>query len=410
MGVHRTSARRIAARGASVVVGFVVAACGGGGAGFVGGPPVPARVASDDPLDDTVLHYVDLTVAGADLPALVPFSDDYVPCDVRFDETDVARVGLRIKGQSTARPVDNKPSWTLKTNEFVSGQRLHGLRRIHLHNCVYDDSFLKEPLAYAIWRRAGHPVRRAAHARVTLNGRYLGVYVVAEAYDKTFLGANFADDGGNLYEGVPGVDVTDPANLELDTNEDLNDRSDLEALAAVLLGEPDATLPTALEDVLDVDRFLTYLAVEALVGHWDGYGAMNQGPTDVGGPHNWYAYGDPSDGRRFTFLAHSADLCFSNVAAPVLATPHPSAVLAVRLLAHPALRARYVERVEQVLDTAWDVDALLAWLDAAEARFLGSAYEGDGDGAYGPWSTAPAIDRLRRFVRDRPEIVRAEVR
>lgn len=409
MGVHRRLARRVAAAALLVVAG-VVPSCGGGGADPI--PPVPARTASEDPFDDAVLHYVDLTVAEADLPALVPFSDDYVPCDVRYDETDVARVGLRIKGESTARPVGDKPSWTLKTNAFVSGQRLHGKKKVHLHNCVFDASFLHEPVAYGLWRRAGAPARRTAHARVTLNGRYLGVYVVAEPYDDGFLDAHFADGDGNLYEGVLGIDVTEPGLLELDTNEDEDDRADLEALAHVLLVEPDAALEAALERTLVVESFLSYLAVEALVHHWDGYAGQNvpEWVANPSPPHNWYVYGDPSDGGRVTFLPHSADTAFFDVFAPVLAPPAPAAVLASRVLEHPSLRARFVARVLEVLDTAWDVAAIDAEIDAMVARILGSVHEGDANADFDLADVAGQIERLRRFVRTRPGIVRPALR
>ncbi|MFO0932273.1 MAG: CotH kinase family protein [Planctomycetota bacterium] len=411
MGVHRRFARRVAAAWALVVASALLPACGGGGAG-ASLPPVPARTASTDPFDDAVLHYVDLAVAEADLPALVPFSDEYVPCDLRYDETDVARVGLRIKGEATARPVGDKPSWTLKTNAFVSGQRLHGKKKVHLHNCVFDASFLHEPVAYGLWRRAGVPARRTAHARVTLNGRYLGVYVVVEPYDDGFLDRNFGDGDGNLYEGVLGIDVTEPGMVELDTNEDENDRADLEALAHVLLVEPDGALEAALDRTLVVESFLGYLAVEALLHHWDGYAGQNVPAWVIGPnpPHNWYAYGDPSDGGRVTFLPHSADTTFFDLYAPVLAPPAPAAVLASRVLAHPSLRARFIDRVREILDTAWDTAALLAEIDAAESRFLASVHEGDANADFVLSKVADGLGSLRRFIRLRPGVVRPTLR
>ena len=262
------------------------------------------------------------------------------------------------------------------------------------------------------WRRAGAPARRTAHARVTLNGRYLGVYVAVEPYDDGFLDAHFADGDGNLYEGVLGIDVTEPAALELDTNEDENDRADLEALAHVLLVEPDAALEAALDRTLAVESFLSYLAVEALLHHWDGYAGQNVPSWVIGPnpPHNWYAYGDPSDGGRVTFLPHSADTAFFDLYAPVLAPPAPAAVLAVRVLAHPSLRARFIDRVREILDTAWDTDALLAEIDVAERRILASVHEGDANADFELSTVADELGRLRRFIRLRPEIVRPTLR
>ena len=47
-----------------------------------------------------------------------------------------------------------------------------------------------------------------------------------------------------------------------------------------------------LESVLDVDRYLAYLALNQSMVSWDSYGWMT---------HNYYLYADPSDGR-FTWV------------------------------------------------------------------------------------------------------------
>jgi spore coat protein CotH len=352
---------------------------------------------------------VELTVEPDDLALLVPYSDLRVPCTLSYDDVVLANVGVRLKGGiGSARPIGQKPGFSFKTNEFVSGQKLHGIKRFTLNNAVQDPSFVSEFCAYEVWRRAGVPVRRCAHARVSLNGEYLGVYVVAESYEGDFLGDHFDDDDGNLYEGTYGVDLTDVGLMELKTNEEENDRSDLEALAAVIELASDDDLPTALDGVLDVEEFLTYWAVEALIDHWDGYAAQNQPEFSYLGPNNYYAYGDPSTGR-FSLLPHGADLCFNRSDASVLAPPHEKSRLAARCFAHPELRARYEARVREVLAAAWDVPAFEARLDAAWLRIAGSVHEGDQNPDLTFDRFVQSLESRRACFRARPAVVLAQL-
>jgi hypothetical protein len=313
---------------------------------------------------------------------------------------------VRLKEPGSARPLGEKPGFSFKTNEFVKGRSLHGVKKFVFNNAVQDPSFLSEFMAYDLWRRAGVPARRAAHARVRLNGDYLGVYVVAESYEGGFLDRTFADDSGNLYEGAPGVDLTDVDVLELDTNTDENDRSDLLALAAVLREAPDDELAAALEGVLDVEGFLRYWAVEALLDHWDGYAGQNahEGASEIGlSPNNYHAYHDPSTGL-FSLLPWGADQCFVRTEASVLAPPHPHAILAQRCFAHEDLRARYVDHLRAAL-ASWDPGAIEARLAAAYERIGGSVAEGDQQPSVTFASFHAAVAALREFLRARPATV-----
>lgn len=402
---------RVVRVGIALLCAWQAAACGSGQTTSV---PlhVPPRVASLDAFDETMLHYVDLEVAEEHLATLVPGVDERVPARLVFDHEVLDDIGLRLKrGQGSMQPLEGKPGFQIKTNEFVKGRALHGVKKFTLNNAIQDRTYLSEHVAYDIWRRAGVPGRRTSLARVTFNGSYLGVYVVAEAYDSGPVERAFAW-GGNLYEGVPGVDLVDPDGLDLETNEDENDRSDLFALAAVLETEPDHTFAEALDFHLDVEAFLTYWAVEALVVHWDSFAGQNHGldgePSFL--PNNWYAYRDPLAGRLY-FLPHGADQCFVRPveAAPLYAPPSPRSLLPSRCMENAELRARYFERALAVLDSAWDVDVLLERVERAVALIEASVLEGDRFRWQSRSEYRAALDDLARFLRERPDRVRAQL-
>ena len=91
---------------------------------------------------------------------------------------------------------------------------------------------------------------RAAHAKVELNGRNLGLYVLVEGYNKQFLKRYFKNPNGNLYDGGFLKDINQP--LEKTSGENPNDQSDLRVLAAAAR-EPDPAQRLArLDKVLDL--------------------------------------------------------------------------------------------------------------------------------------------------------------
>jgi len=382
------------------------AGCGGGGTVAI--PTIPKPTQTADVFAEDVLHYAELSILPGDLALLVPFSDLRVRCTLVYDGVELTNVGVKLKGGTgSARPLGEKPGFSFKTNEFVKGQSLHGMKKFVLNNAVQDPSFLSELVAYEIWRRAGVPARRASHVRVRLNGAYLGVYVVAESYEGGFLDRTFADGKGNLYEGAPGVDLSDVDALELDTNTQTNDRSDLVALAAVLLATPDEEFAAALEGVLDVEEFLRYWAVEALLDHWDGYAAQSAEDASIPGPNNYYAYHDPSTGL-FSLLPWGADQCLVRAGSSVLAPPQPLSLLAHRCFQDANLRARYVDHLRSAL-AAWDAEELGALVTAAYERIAGSVSEGDQNPAVAFATFRAAVTSLRSFLRTRPATVLSQL-
>lgn len=368
--------------------------------------PVPPMQATTDVFAQDVLHYVELEVAPEHLPTLVPFGEERVPARLVYDGVALADVGLRLKGGfGSARPLGEKASFSLKTHEFVSGQKLHGVRRFTLDSELQDEGLVSAHLGYEVFRRAGLPARRSAFARVVFNGVYYGVYLVAEGIDKDFVKRWFADPDGNLYEGES-TDVTVPEDMELETNEEANDRSDLEALRDVLASADDAALLATLPQHVDVDAFYRYWACEAVCNHWDGYVGLDRTIPAHLEPNNYYVYVDPA--RGLVWIPHGIDQLFDRPTASVLGAPIEAAVLPSRLHATAEGRARLVAAIREVLAGAWDVGALLARLDAVEPLIEGSVEcPTPGSPTLGDWRAA--VGRIRSFLSQRARWVLGEL-
>jgi spore coat protein H len=220
----------------------------------------------------------------------------YITGTVREGQHVLTNVAIRLKGMGSFRSIDEKPSLAVKFDEFATNQHYRGLNKLMFNNSVQDSSYLAEMLATQLFRDAGLPAARSTHARVQLNGRDLGLYVMFEAMNKQFLKQHFTDAGGNLYEAYLG-DVDGP--MEQDGGTDTS-MADLRALHAACRVPDQAQRWRELNKVLDVDRFVSFVAMEMLTSHWDGYAIHT---------NNYRIYHDPRTGQ-FTFITHGIDWAF----------------------------------------------------------------------------------------------------
>ena len=208
-------------------------------------------------------------------------------------------VALHLKGAAGSfRPVDSKPGMMLHFGRHTPDQRFHGLLKIMLNNSVQDPSYLNEKIGGYLFRLAGVPSPRTGHAVVELNGRLLGLYVLKEDFHDDFLKRYFRPATGNLYDIKPGRDLNQE--LTLDFGSGLPNKADLKAaLAACQEANPEARWQK-LQATVDLERFVSMMAVEALTSHWDGY-SRNR--------NNFRIYAEPDTGR-LVFLPNDLDQLF----------------------------------------------------------------------------------------------------
>jgi len=264
-----------------------------------------------------------------------------VQATVREGNTVYTNVSVQLKGAAGSfRAIDDKPAFTLHFEKLAEGQRFHDLKKLSLNNSVQDATYIHEQFSRELYLKAGVPVPRAAHARVELNGRDLGLYVLVEGWDKEFLKRHFKKTKGNLYDGGFVKDVTD----ELGTNsgEDPKDQSDRKALAEAA-SEPDlATRAERLAKLLDMDRFTTLLALEVMLWNWDGY-PMNK--------NNWRLYHD-MDKDKMVFMPHGMDQMFWKPEGSIL--PTFNGLVAKSVMEIPAYRDRYFARMKELRKTLFN--------------------------------------------------------
>ncbi len=274
----------------------------------------------------------------------------YVPAEIQQGSNVYSQVGLRLRGVSTFQPVDEKPNFTLKFNEFVDGQKFFGLRKIHLSNAMFDKTYVQELLAYQLFTAAGVVAQRVNFARVELNGRDLGLYVMIEGVTKDFLKLNWGTDEGSVYEADE-ADVD--GYLEQDYGKRDRHQTDLRALVAAL-NEPNADQQLAkLKAAIDVKLFASYVAVEILMNLWDGYSMRI---------NNYRVFSNHQDGKVY-FIPHGCDRLFDDPTDPIM--PEWEGRVAKVLLELPETRKLYLKRLAELTSKLMAKDALFKRMDDA---------------------------------------------
>ena len=265
----------------------------------------------------------------------------------------LTNVGVHLKGMGSFRPVDDKPSFAVKFDEFSGDQEYCGLTKLMLNNSAQDSSYAAESLATGLFREAGVPAARVTHARVVLNGRDLGLYVVIEAMNNRFLKRHFKNTRGNLYEGYL-LDVDE--RLEQDGGEQ-TDQADVKSLFAAAKIDDPAERFHRLSQVLDVDRFVSFVAMEMLVSHWDGYGIHT---------NNYRIYHDPT-ADRLVFITHGLDGVFRR---PNISIQPPlKSIVGRGLFQTPEGRALYNRRIGELFTNVFRLETITNRLNAAWVKF-----------------------------------------
>jgi spore coat protein H len=293
---------------------------------------------------DPKVFEVSVDVPQAQLDTLRKESRVYVKATVKEGTNVYANTGFRFKGTNVSSRA-SRPSFTLKFNEFITDQRFQGQRKLGFDSSEHDPSYLGEPIANELFRSAGIPAPRTTFARIKINGKDAGLYVVSEGVNKDFLDRHFDTSKGNLYEG-DGTDLTDK--LDKDSGDNAKTQPDVKALVDAANESNLEHRWKKLQALLDMDRFITFVVLEALLGHTNGY-ALAKGRYRI--------YNDPGRGLM-VFMPHGIEVIFSKPEAPIV--PEMKGLLAKAVLETPEGKKRYREEMKKIVGRTFRLDLVQA--------------------------------------------------
>jgi len=349
------------------------------------------RAIASEYFTDGDIPYIKIEVADAEMDSLRNTPRKYVTSTIREGDTVYTNVMIHLKGSvGSFRNVDDKPGLTLNLKSTGLDNGFHGLRKFHLNNGMQDRSYLNEWFCSEIFRAAKVPAPRSTHALVDLNGRKLGLYVLVEAIEKDFLSGYFTNTAGNVYgQSGPG-DVTEP--LERMEGEGENTRADLKALAATVREKDLMLLREKLPKVLDIERFISFMALEVMLCHWDGY---------TFAAHNFRIYQD-LDTDRMVFIPHDMDQMLGDPTLPI--QPAARGMVAQDILKMKDTRALYHERLAILLNDLFITEKLTNRVDQRVKTMLPVLARYDPNIARDVENNADLLkDRIKNRVRNLKE-------
>ncbi len=198
------------------------------------------------------------------------------------------------------------------------------------------------------------------------------------------------------------------------TNEEFNDYSDLITLTDKLTNTSDADFPATIEQYLDLDQWLTFIATDALIGNQEG-GLQSGRADDVG------LYRGMID-KRFRLVPHDFDSVFAfglntqdpgGVSTAAVGDPYVRSIFSYdgeeptygtsgvsglhRLFSHPEIVPRYYAKLLEQMDKWFNH----ATLDPAIDQLFG--------GWVAPTGTNVSIASAKAFIETRRTNVLAQI-
>ncbi|WP_257447992.1 CotH kinase family protein [Archangium lipolyticum] len=252
---------------------------------------------------------------------IIPNTPVYVPSTVHFNGKTWNYVGVRMKGNSslsqTWRSGVGKLPLRFNFDKFedehpeIDDQRFYGFTKLSLGNGAADTSLMRDKVATDVFREMGVPAGYTAFVALYVDygegSQYWGLYTLNEDPAESLLDRTFGGHKGALYEADgqgARLAAFDQESFEIEENEELGWAPVEEAISVLNSDRTDAAAWRArLEEKLNVDGFLKWLAVNTVLQNWDAYGAMS---------HNYYLYADPNQGGRLQWITWDHDRAMSS--------------------------------------------------------------------------------------------------
>ena len=213
--------------------------------------------------------------------------EEYHLTSVTYKGVTLDEVAIRTKGNSSLQSVyqsnSERFSFNIDVNEYVSGQKLLGMKKFVLNNMYNDPSYMREYIAYELMDEMGVAAPDHSYVNVYVNGELKGLYLLVEFVNEQFLAKHFSNTNGDLYKpDGTGSDLqyiddnfSSYSGVELKTNEDSSDNG------AFMDFVYDMEYSDGLS-VIDQDSVLRYLSVSVSLSNLDSYhGSL---------AHNYYIY------------------------------------------------------------------------------------------------------------------------
>lgn len=274
---------------------------------------------------------------------------------------------VRVHGGASRDFPKKSLRFNLKESALASGED-----KLIVRAEYNDKSMLRTWLGYQYFRNGTMvPTPNTMFVHLRVNQRYYGLMQQVERIDKNFLKTHGLDKDGNLYEADPPIELSVPGGNLLPLSSDeayyrtyqwhngIGAWEDLIEFIEFTLQIPDNLFPLVVAAEVNLDSYLSYLAMMALLQNHDHI------------RKNYYIYRDPSgDDGRWMALPWDLDLTMGHLWSEVddvldqriivdadlfVGEYNPERFgyfnqLTDRVLARPLLRQRFLENVAYMME------------------------------------------------------------
>ncbi len=293
--------------------------------------------------------------------------------------TNYYGVGVRYRGNSSYQAAGVKKSVNIEINYTNAELKLMGHNTVNLNNANADESVMREALYFNTMRQYTI-CPHAALVKLNINGAYWGVYSFVQQEDSDLIkewcpsadgdrwrapnlaGGGGGPGGGGFNSGVSALTylgtnlATYKTNYELKSSHLTNAWELLQNATYVLNKTGTNVLRDAVEDVLAVDRWLWFLAVENIFTDEDSYYYKGA---------DYVLYYEPETGRIHPVehdgneSSNTGDTSLS----PVEGAKNNNRPVISRLLSIDELRQRYLAHMRTILQESFNTNELWPVID-----------------------------------------------
>lgn len=345
--------------------------------------------------DEQELPHFELALSDKSLASLRSEPYVYVNGTFVFNGERFDDVGVRTKGDHSWQSIDDKPSLKIKFNWEAPGRRFRGLEELTLNAMNDDHTMMHERVGYRLYRASGVPAARATHSTVQINDTAYGLYTHLETIDEEFIGRWFSDPDGILFE-LEDADYTselvDGFELKYNGDDTMTAEQTMSnihgAISALAIEDPNEALD-AVSEHIDMDQFIQYWAVSAVIGQFDAY------PYTLPGD-DCHLYDDPSSGLIHT-IPHGIDESFYSSSKNIL--DGAIGLLATTCLKSSDCTTQLEQHVTEVLDVSDAIHLHDYYLEVLEQ--ITPLIEADNQHSHDPRDVSYYQDAMGDFIANR---------
>ncbi len=148
---------------------------------------------------------VEIAISGEDWADMLanPLAEEYKRCDVTVNGCVYTDAAIRTKGNTSLTQVasgdSDRYSFKIEFDHYDKNKSMDGLNKLVLNNLFCDAAYMKEYIAYDIFRFIGVETPYYSFAHITVNGEEAGCYLALEAMEDSFVSRVYGGEG-QLYK------------------------------------------------------------------------------------------------------------------------------------------------------------------------------------------------------------------